>query len=121
MSYFIIIKTAGALPTQDFSNQLLARWPRARIEKVQNPKLSDLLEFELPMPQHVLYGALDRDGKGVTFQSGSFRDCAEFAQWCRSLIPPSEEVVFCDESMGIDFILEPSMTPEEIVQAVCSS
>lgn len=70
------------------------------------------------MERSVLYGSVDLSGKGLTIDSGALEDCAEFACWCRALIPPSERVIFCHESMAIDFVLEPSMTPAEIAQAM---
>jgi hypothetical protein len=118
MNYFIIIKSAGSIDTREFPTRLRERWPMARLEEVRNPKISDVLEFELPMSS-TLYGSLDRQGKGVTFLGG-LEDSAEFARWCRSLIPSSEEVAFCDESMSMDFLLKPSMTPADIVRAALS-
>jgi hypothetical protein len=121
MSYFIIIKTDWVLNAREFSERLLARWPTAQIEEeLPKTKYSDLLEFEFPMEKSTLYGSLNQKGNAVIFHGG-LQDCAEFTQWCRSLIPPSERVVFCDESMSINFSLAPDMTPEEIIQAVRSS
>jgi hypothetical protein len=72
------------------------------------------------MERSVLYGSIAQSGEGVTIDSGALRDCAEFICWCRALIPASEKVIFCDESMAINFILGPSVTAEEIVQAMGS-
>ena len=119
MSYFLIIKTGGSIDTREFPARLLERWPMALLEEVRNPKISDSLEFELPM-RLTLYGALDRQGRGVTFHGG-LQDSAEFAHWCRSLIASSEEVVFCDESMGLNFVLEPDTSPADIAQSMRSS
>ncbi len=119
MSFFVIIKTGWALETQEFLTRLLERWPMAQIEEVRDPKISDSVEFELSM-RSTLYGSLDRQGKGVTFHGG-LEDSAEFVHWCRSLIPPDEDVIVCDESMGIDFVLASDMTPAEIIQAMRTS
>ncbi|PTL81805.1 hypothetical protein [Vitiosangium sp. GDMCC 1.1324] len=120
MNYFIIVKTGWTFAAQEFSAQLRERWPIAQIDEIQDPDDSEVLEFKLPMEKSRIYGSLNREGNAVIFVGG-FQDCSRFAQWCRSLIPPTEKVVFCDESMSINFVLEPSMTPEEIVQAARSS
>ena len=78
-------------------------------------------DFDFPMERSVLYGSIARSGKCVTIDSGAIEDCAEFACWCRALIPPSEKVVFCHDSMCINFILEPGMSPEEVAQTINSS
>ncbi|HYO56808.1 hypothetical protein [Archangium sp.] len=69
----------------------------------------------------MLYGSIAQSGKGLSIDGGALEDCAEFAYWCRAFIPPSEKVVFCHDSMGMYFVLEPSMTPEEIMQAMIAS
>lgn len=118
MSYFVIIKTGWVFEPRRFSEQLLARWSIAKLkEEPPNKKYSDLLEFEFPMEKTTLYGSLNRKCDAVIFHAG-LQDCAEFIQWCRSLIPPSETVIFCDETMIINFVLEPGMTSAEIVQAM---
>ncbi len=89
-------------------------------EVQQKTKYSDLLEFEFPMEKSTLYGSLNRKCNAVILHAG-LQDCAEFTQWCRSLIPPSERVVFCDESMSINFVLAPGMSSVEIIQSMSAS
>lgn len=121
MNYFIIIKTDWVFNAREFSQQLLARWPEARIKEEQpRTKYSDLLEFEFSMEKSTLYGSLNQERNAVIFLAGR-QDSAKFTHWCRSLIPSSETVIFCDESMSINFVLEPGMTPVEIVQAMRAS
>lgn len=120
MNYFIIVKTEWSFAAEEFSMQLRERWPLVRLKEIQDPNDSESLEFVVPMENSKIYGSLTRKGNAVIFVGG-FQDCSRFAQWCRSLIPPDEKVVFCDESMSINFVLGPSMTPEEIVQAARSS
>ena len=120
MNYFIIIKTEWAFAAQEFSTQLRERWPMVRIKDFQDLHDSESMEFELPMEKSKIHGSLNREGNAVIF-IGVFQDCSRFAQWCRSLIPSTEKVIFCDESMSINFVLRPSMTPEEIIQAARSA
>ncbi len=46
---------------------------------------------------------------------------SEVLDWCRSLIPAGEDVLFCDEAMNTSFPLRSDMTPAEIFHAVVSS
>lgn len=121
MSYFIILKTDWVFNAREFSRQLLTRWSAARMREVQpTTKYSDLLEFEFAMEKSTLYGSLNQERNAVIFQAG-LHDSAKFIQWCRALIPSSETVVFCDETMIINFVLEPGMTPAEIIHAMSDS
>lgn len=120
MDYLVIVKTEWVFSADEFKSRLLQRWPSVRIEEVRNPSSNDVLEFEVPKTRRGLYGSLVRDGNAVIF-SGELEDCAEFAQWCRSLIPADQEVLFGDEAMNTNLILEPGTTSEEIFQAVVAS
>ncbi len=120
MDYLVIIKTGWVFSAQEFKDHVLRRWPTARIEEVQNPSSNDVLEFDVPKVRRGLHGSLSRDGNAVIF-SGELEDCAEFAQWCRSLVPVSEEVLFCDEAMNTSLRLEPGTTPRDIFQSVLES
>ncbi|HYO70688.1 MAG TPA: hypothetical protein VEU33_31875 [Archangium sp.] len=120
MDYLVIVRTSWVFPADEFKSQLLQRWPTVRLEEVRSPEDNDVLAFEVPKARRGLHGSLTRDGKAVIF-SGELEDCAEFAQWCRSLIPVDQEVLFGDEAMNTSLILEPDTTPAEIFQAVVAS
>ncbi len=113
MNYFFIAERVGVLAAPPFHQQLLSRWPQAAIEEVRNPADIHALEFRVPMKHSRVDGSLNREGDSVVF-IGDFRDCAEFALWCRGLIPPSESVTFCDEGMRGSIELEPSTTLADI-------
>ncbi|QRN96008.1 hypothetical protein JRI60_44445 [Archangium violaceum] len=118
MRYYIVITTGWTFSAEAFLGRLRMRWPLVQIEKLSTSQTHTFQDFEFPMDRSVLYGSVELLGKGLTIDSGALEDCAEFAHWCRALIPPSEKVVFCHESMAIDFLLEPGMTPAEIAQAM---
>lgn len=120
MSYFLIIKTEWVFDSQEFSRQLRTRWSEVLVKEVQNLIRENVLDFEIPMSETTLYGSLNRKCNAVIFHVG-LKGCSVFAHWCRALIPPSEEVVFCDESMTIHFELKPGMSPTDIIQAIRSS
>lgn len=120
MDYLVIVRTGWVFLADEFRSHLHQWWPTVRLEEIRNPEDNDVLAFEVPKERRWLYGSLSRDGNAVIF-SGELEDCAEFAQWCRSLIPVDQEVLFCDEAMNTSLILEPGTTPEKIFQAVVAS
>lgn len=120
MDYLVIVRTDWKFSAQEFKKQFLGRWPTVRLKEISDPKDNDIFGFQFPMKRMLLHGSLTRDGKAVIF-SGELEDCAEFAYWCRSLIPASEEVLFCDEAMNASFPLRPDTTPADIFQAVVTS
>lgn len=115
MNYYAIIKTDWSLGQEHFSRELLARWPTAKLRELVNPRRSDVLEFELPTARPELLGSLNRRGNAVIF-SGNLEDCAEFALWCRSIVPSSEPMLFCDEAMNASLPLEVATTREDILR-----
>jgi hypothetical protein len=120
MRYYIVITTGWTFSPAAFLGRLRMRWPKVQIEELSTSRLQTFRDFEFPMERSMLYGSVARSGEALTIDSGALEDCAEFAYWCRALIPSSEKVVFCHESMCIDFVLDPSMSPVEIIQAMSS-
>ncbi|MGZ3460636.1 MAG: hypothetical protein ACXU86_19280, partial [Archangium sp.] len=58
----------------------------------------------------------NRAGSAIAF-IGDLRDCAEFALWCRSILPSHEPLTLCDESMSGSLKLEPATTVADVFQA----
>ncbi len=111
MNYFFIPQREGVLPhVQSFLEFLRSRWPQARVKEVLNTLSVHALEFNIPMPHSQLDGSLHRGGGAVVFV-GDIRDCAEFALWCRSIIPRGESATFCDESMSATLELDATTSP----------
>ena len=116
MNYFFITQRPGLLPASHFLQSARSHWPMAQVEEVRNPADIHALEFSIPMAHSRVYGSLNRGGDSVVFV-GEFRDCAEFALWCRSLIPLGEVATFCDESMSGNLDLDASTTLADILRA----
>jgi hypothetical protein len=116
MNYIFIPQREGALPhVQLFLELLRSRWPQAQVKEVLNPLSAHALEFDIPMPHSRLHGSLHRGGGAVVFV-GDIRDCAEFALWCRSIIPSEESATFCDESMSATLELDATTPLTKILQ-----
>jgi hypothetical protein len=116
MNYFIITKSEGAVSPGDFTRLLKSQWPMATVEEVRNPASSHALEFSVPMEHSQVDGSINREGCSIVF-IGDIRDCANFALWCRTLLPPNERATFCDETMSGSLELGTSTTLADIFRA----
>ncbi|WPB73435.1 hypothetical protein KYC5002_30810 [Archangium violaceum] len=116
MNYFVITESKGTVPPPAFTRQLKSRWPGATVEEVPNPASSHALEFSVPMEHSRVDGSLNREGCSIVF-IGDIRDCADFALWCRTLLPPGEPATFCDESMSGSLQLDTTTTLADIFRA----
>ena len=102
-SYFVSPrgKTDLHIDPAPFASKLESRWPAARIQVVGNPTSAHALEWAVLMTHGPLSGSLNRKGQVVAL-SGDVRDCAEFAVWVRSQVPPSYALIFYDEGYSSD-------------------
>lgn len=117
MSFFAISTGSWSIPAQDFMLRMRSRWPGVVIREVTSPDTSNLLTFELTMPHsEAVDGALQSAGKSIYLDS-DLRDAAQLALWFRSLVPPSEPMVFCDESMSGYLDLNSDTTETDIFRA----
>jgi hypothetical protein len=116
MNYFVITERQAVITASSFAQSLRSRWPMAIIEEVRNPESSHVLEFSVPMMHGDVTGSLNRERCSIAF-IGDIQDCADFALWCRSILPPGESATFCDESMSGCLELAASTTLEDIFHA----
>jgi hypothetical protein len=116
MNYFVITERQAVITASTFARSMRSRWPLAIVEEVRNPASSHVLEFRVPMMHGEITGSLNREGCSIAFV-GDFQDCADFALWCRALLPPGEPTTFCDESMSGSLDLTASTTLADIFHA----
>jgi hypothetical protein len=116
MNYFIITETDGTLQHASFTHQVSSRWPLTTLEEVRDPASSHALEFRIPMAHSRVDGSLNRAGSALVFV-GDFRDCAELALWCRSIVTPNERLTLCDEGMSGTLELTLETTAADIYAA----
>jgi hypothetical protein len=116
MNYFVITESEEALSPEAFTRQLRSRWPMATVEEVLNPASSHALELSVPMEHSRVDGSLNREGCSIVF-IGDLQDCADFALWCRTLLPPDAPATFCDESMSGSLKLKTTTTRADIFRA----
>ncbi|HSP79054.1 MAG TPA: hypothetical protein VLQ93_11020 [Myxococcaceae bacterium] len=113
MDYLVMPKADWRFSPQELRRHLLSRWPGGTLREVEDPEVGECLEFELPMSHSQVTGALNAQGRYVSFE-GDIRDCAEFALWLRSLVPASEPLLFGDEALNASLDLEPVTTPGDL-------
>ncbi len=116
MNYFFIAPREGLLPASDFLQKMRSSWPQVQVKEVFDPADAHVVEFKVPMRHSRVYGSLNRKGDAIVFW-GDIRDCAEFALWCRALIPVDETAILCDESMSGELEVDASTTLADITQA----
>ncbi|MFY0582147.1 hypothetical protein ACN28S_54765 [Cystobacter fuscus] len=116
MNYFVITERQAVITAPAFTRSMRSRWPVATVEEVRSAASSHVLEFSVPMLHGEVTGSLNREGCSVAF-IGDLEDCADFALWCRELLPPGEPATFCDESMSGSLDLTASTTLADIFHA----
>ena len=117
MNFFIIATRDGVIPAADFIQKLVSRWPDAEVTWVPDPTRPHQVEFFISRLSHSwLDGSLNRRNSCIVF-AADLPDYAEFALWCRSIIPPQEPLTFCDEGMRGNINLTPATTTEDIFRA----
>ena len=119
MDYFLIAPEGWGISEQQFTRIITTRWPATIFKKVANPgdAHTHSLEFQLPMEESTLYGALNRDGSAIIY-FGDLRDCAKFALWYQSVVSPEAlPLLLCDESYNRSIELQAGTTVEEILHA----
>lgn len=116
MDYFVMPpdKATWSISPEDFKRALERAWPGATAKIVSHFGTS--VEYEVPMRHYVLSGRLNDAGQVFTFEKG-IQDCAAFAVWIRTLVPPEHPLIFCDEGYSHDVALRPETTPEDILRA----
>lgn len=86
-------------PSQ-FRASLIERWPSAEIPD-RDPASLFALEWSIEMPGGLLLGNFSDDPLGISVD-GDFDDCAAFALWFRSLVPPQQPLLFYDQGFNED-------------------
>lgn len=116
MSYFISAPDdAGAFDVALFY-QALSQWEDIEIKEIDEPGDVHVLEWVVPLRHGQLFGALDQSGE-VVHLDGFLSDCALFALWLRTLVPPNVELLFYDENYSADVALVALTSESDLVRA----
>ena len=117
MNYFVKPpeETNWRIAPGTFLADLMARWPTAKVQNLPNSETYSHF-WAVQMSHDVLEGRFFRDGEGVALD-GDIRDCADFALWFRSLVPPEQELWFYDQAYSAHVNLKPGTTATTVEAA----
>ncbi len=119
MEYLItpLEPTNWQINASDFSQHIQKQWSDIEISSITNPDSYYSLECTIKVPGigQRLDVALHRDGQGISLD-GDLEDCARFAIWFRSLVPPTQELVFYDQGYNSHIELRAETTESDIIQ-----
>jgi hypothetical protein len=118
MDYFLMSRNRRSIEVQRFTDLLASRWPSSKVKRISDPQDHHSVEFQLPMSESTVLGALNREGSTVIFY-GALRDCAEFALWYQSAVPELCPLIMFDEGYDRSIDLRTDTTAEDIIQALC--
>lgn len=111
MNYHLIPRGDWELPVGMLAQRMRANWPSVRIVEDEN------LSFQVPMAHSEVRGEIRRKVSAMIF-TGDSRDCAEWALWCRSVVPTGELLLSCDQG---SLHVRQGMTVEDILKALSLS
>jgi hypothetical protein len=112
MDYVIIARGGWGVPLEALVQQMRERWPSAQLVENEDPDSRWFLEFRVPMPHSEVSGRFEREVNAMEF-TGDLRDCAEFALWCRSVVPTEQLLLKCDQG---SLYLKADTTAEEVIR-----
>lgn len=116
MSYFISAPDDAGAFDIDLFLEVLSQWEDIRITEIDMPGDVHALEWVVPLRHGDVFGALDRDGE-VVHLDGFLPDCALFALWLRTIVPPYVELLFYDENYSADVALVALTSESDLVRA----
>ena len=112
MNYYLIARGGWGVPLRKLVQQMRERWPSARLTENEEPESRWSFEFHLPMSHSEVSGKIERKVNALVF-TGDLRDCAEFALWCRSVVPTEQLLLTCDQG---DLYLKADTSADELAR-----
>ncbi|HEY6969380.1 MAG TPA: hypothetical protein VJA94_09250 [Candidatus Angelobacter sp.] len=106
------VKTGWKMQPSQFASSLIQDWPAAKIRD-HTFAFPFALDWEIEMPGGLLLGDFSDDPLGISVD-GAFDDCAAFAVWFRSLVPPQQPLLFYDQGFNVDVPLTSKTTVEDL-------
>lgn len=112
MNYVIIARQGWGMQLKVLAPRIQEHWPAARIVENEDPDSRWRFEFNVPMTHSQVSGRFSRKISSMDF-TGDVRDSAEFALWCRSVVPTDQLLLTCDKG---SLYLEADTTAEELIK-----
>jgi hypothetical protein len=106
--------SAWSVSAQQFAAELLARWPAAKVELLEDPSDPELLRFAFHGSDGPVEGGLARTGRTLVLEYGSPRDLAAVVVWFRRFSPAPEDLVMVNEGGGAYAVITSGTGPDEV-------
>jgi hypothetical protein len=115
MDYFLMTREGWSISVHQFIELLKSRWPLIKIKPASSPEGFRAIDFQLEMTNSTVDGSLGGEGSTILY-NGALRDCAEFALWYGSMIPPeAQPLMLFDEGYNHSIELGEKTTLEDIL------
>ena len=119
MSYFVSSPDEASWEYDiDAFRTRLNDWPGVTVRdtQAQDPHYLNVIEFVVQGRTGDIFGALDSTQQ-IVLLDGFLGDCALFALWLRTWVPPRVELLFYDEEYSADVALVAFTNESDVVRA----
>ncbi len=117
MDYFLMAREGWSISIHQFVELLKSRWPLLKVKPASSPDGFRSIDFQFEMANSTLDGSLTQEGSTIIC-NGALRDCAEFALWYHSMLPPeAKPLLLFDEGYNRSIELREGTTLEDILHA----
>ncbi|MEV8549770.1 hypothetical protein AB0L04_08020 [Streptomyces glaucescens] len=118
MTYLAVFESdTWRLEREVLARALVSDWPQAQVE-LASPGLAGSEVRDVSWSYRSASGDLEgyahSDGRGI-YLEGPIELVADFVVWYRGLVPPEEQVIFCDDSYSFDGVVPANATREDII------
>ncbi|MBG0855086.1 hypothetical protein I2W78_25395 [Streptomyces spinoverrucosus] len=118
MTYLAVFESdTWRLEREVLARALASDWPQVQL-KLASPGSpgSEVRDVEWSYQAELgeLEGYAHSDGQGI-YLEGPIELVADFVVWYRGLVPPEEQVIFCDDSYSFDGVVSTNAVREDII------
>lgn len=118
MTYLAVFESeTWRLEREVLARALAVDWPQAQVE-LASPGVAGSEVRDVEWSYHSASGDLEgyahSDGQGI-YLEGPIELVADFVIWYRGLVPPEEQVIFCDDSYSFDGVVPAHATREDVI------
>jgi hypothetical protein len=115
MDYFLMAREGWSISVHQFIELLKSRWPLLKVRPASSPDGFRSIDFQLDMANSTIDGSLGSEGSAITY-NGALHDCAEFALWYGSMLPPeAKPLLLFDEGYNRSIELGEETRLEDIL------
>lgn len=109
-------ETDWHMTDEQLSQLLRTRWPDVELRPPDRRRPERWFNWTIHLDGRDLDGRLEPEGQAVALDA-YLEDCAVFAAWFRSLVPPDVALLFFDQGYNFHVDLEEPVDPEVLIAA----